>query len=140
LKKYVINFLLFIFSSFAAIITLSFYPPQCTVIKNGTFYQYDKTGHLHSTIVRQDSVQTELVASTLNKSTWKIKWVDDCSYKSRYATGLTSLTKEQADFYATTEILFKIKEVTNHFYVYAAEFYYNRQTQKFADTLWRHVK
>ena len=113
---------------------------DCTSIRTGIFFQY-KNGHqLYSTVIRQDTLQTEINTQTGDTSYWKIRWTDNCTFSCNYLSGLKSKSKEELDFYNQSTLIFKVKTLNNEYYNYDAELKFKSQSMFFSDTLWRQRK
>ena len=113
---------------------------DCTAIYTGRFFQYKKENQLYSTIVRQDSLQTEINTQTGDTSYWKIRWTDNCTFSCQYLSGLKSKSEQELDFYKQSILFFKIKTLEKDYYTYDAELKFNSQSNTFSDTLWRRTK
>ena len=113
---------------------------DCTAIYTGRFFQYKKENQLYSTIVRQDSLQTEINTQTGDTSYWKIRWTDNCTFSCNYISGLKSKSKEELDFYNQSTLVFKVKTLNAEYYNYDAELKFKSQSMSFSDTLWRQRK
>ena len=46
---------------------------DCTSIRTGIFFQYKNGNQLYSTVIRQDTLQTEINTQTGDTSYWKIR-------------------------------------------------------------------
>ena len=113
---------------------------DCTSIRTGIFFQHKNGNQLYSTIIRQDTLQTEINTQTGDTSYWKIRWTDNCTFSCNYLSGLKSKSKEELDFYNQSTLVFKVKTLNNEYYNYDAELKFKTQSTFFSDTLWRQRK
>ena len=113
---------------------------DCSKVHTGKFYFYKNSDQYTSTIIRTDTVQIEINSKTKDTSIWKINWIDNCTFSTKYVSGLRINTQAEADFYRQSIIVFTIKELTDDYYTYSAEFKFNSLSNKYTDTLWRHSK
>ena len=72
---------------------------DCTSIRTGIFFQYKNGNQLYSTVIRQDTLQTEINTQTGDTSYWKIRWTDNCTFSCNYISGFKSKSKEELNFY-----------------------------------------
>ena len=113
---------------------------DCTSIRTGIFFQYKNGNQHYSTVIRQDTLQTEINTQTGDTSYWKIRWTDNCTFSCNYISGFKSKSKEELDFYNQSTLVFKVKTLNNEYYNYDAELKFKSQSIFFSDTLWRQKK
>jgi len=113
---------------------------DCTSIRTGIFFQYKNGNQLYSTVIRQDTLQTEINTQTGDTSYWKIRWTDNCTFSCNYISGFKSKSKEELNFYNQSTLFFKVKTLNDEYYNYDAELKFKSQSIFFSDTLWRQKK
>ena len=79
-------------------------PPECTKVKNGTFYYYSKISRDKVDIERFDSIQLETNTKNGQVLKNKIIWKRDCNY-DMYINALSNSKLEKTDsLIATTPV------------------------------------
>jgi hypothetical protein len=127
----------------AIVLFASFLPvtaPKCSSVHAGKFYFYAKRNDLKLNVVRADSLQTETDYKTGKTSTWKIQWLNDCTFNCNYKAGLQFRSDDEAKFYQKSNLVFNILHVTDDYYTYQAEHTYEGQSTQSTDTMWRREK
>lgn len=110
--------------------------PVCSIVKNGRFHFYQDNGQYHSIVIRKDSLQTEVNLFTGDSSFWKILWVSDCQFISRFISSSKIKSQEELDFYKKSMITFNILKITEKYYTYEALFSSGNLSKSFNDTMW----
>ncbi len=142
-KKIIAKFFTITLSFLILLIIVSFVSSpefDCSKIRTGTFFQYKNGNQLYSTVIRQDTLQTEINSQTGDTSYWKIHWTDNCTFSCNYISGFKSKSKEELDFYNQSTLVFKVKTMNDEYYNYDAELKFKSQSMSFSDTLWRQRK
>ena len=80
--------------------------PNCATVKTGTFSLTDQSINYNARIIRNDSTQTEYNLNNGKTSTFKMIWLDQCSYK--LALLKTDDTNPQPNM---EHVIFKITKV-----------------------------
>ncbi len=92
-------------------------PPECTKVKNGTFYYYSKISRDKVDIERFDSIQLETNTKNGQVLKNKIIWKRDCNY-DMYINALSNSKLEKTDsLIATTPAFVEIVYVGSAYYI-----------------------
>lgn len=124
---------------FLAFVTISS-PPECKVVRNGTFYYYQNKGLNHSKIIRKDSSQIEINVTTGDSTFWKIEWISDCSFTCTFISGPHMKSREEVAFYKLSNLKFNITHVSKDYYTYDALLTNRNYSKTTSDTIWLHQK
>ena len=112
-------------------------------IKTGTFYQYNNSGSLNSTVIRKDTVQVEISANKVDTTIWRINWLDSSTYYCQILGLPKSKSPNEVFQYKRAIILVSIKSLTEDYYTYKGELTLDGETREpriLQDTLWRKRK
>ena len=137
-KLFLLTSLLVIWITITSYSTLSDF--DCTSVHTGHLYQYKNGTQLYSTIIREDSLQTEINSQTGDTTYWKIRWTDNCTFTTTYLSGLKAKSEQELDFYRQTVTVIKIRTVTQTYFTYDAELKNKYISKKISDTAWRRLK
>ena len=110
--------------------------PVCTNVHRGTFYIYPKNSGEKYVDTRDEEYVHETNITTGDTSLWKVKWLNDCTY----SLSLVEQSGEKADAIKAVmkkhTLVYKIKSVTNEYYVFDG--YFDKTTNPLiqTDTMW----
>lgn len=108
-------------------------PLSCAGIRAGIFHSYPG-GNAHYIYIKDSSFQQEINIAYNDTSTWQISWLDDCTYRLRYAKGkIDSLRRE---FILKHTMLIKVKSFGGDFYTYDAYIDDTGAAPVASDTIW----
>ncbi len=112
-------------------------PIDFSAIRSGTFFQYGKDAQLHSTIIRNDSLQIEINTRTGDTSVWKIEWLDSSAYYCKILSLPKSKSPNEFAKYNRSILLIQLRELTDSYFTYQGELTIDGETGVVSDTLWR---
>ncbi len=113
---------------------------DCQKFRNGRFKLIDEPLTTSYIITRNDSIQTELDLESNITSRFRVKWIDECSYKTLYL----DQDKMESDLDSATAAIFEeikkaptiitITTTGEDYYIFKARV--NDQDLKYSDTIW----
>jgi len=110
--------------------------PACINIHTGTFYIYPKNTTEKYVDTRDNEFVHETDITTGDTSLWKIKWLNDCTY----SLSLVEVSGEKADAVRAImkkhTLVYKIKSVTNEYYVFDGYLDKTTNLPIQTDTMW----
>lgn len=89
--------------------------PDCQAYKTGSFEIYNEVG-LHTTIIRNDSTQTEFNVQSGKSAIFAIEWTSDCTYDLTYKSG----DEEISDFFKAKKLHIEITSTDEDGYLFKA--------------------
>lgn len=112
--KYILLFLCLVFFS----VNVNAQPSGCGKFRDGTFRLVDPVSGT-SIIKRKGSRQTETISSKKGRSTFIVKWIDDCTYT---LTPTRRTRRKFGDLPEDSYLVVKIIEVNESSYVQTCKF------------------
>lgn len=91
--------------------------PACKDFKTGTFVLSNQEMGRDYRIIRNDSIQTEMVLNTGQSSKFRVKWLDDCTYELRIIEG----PSEVMEFYKDKILKVTILATKGNEYTFEAQ-------------------
>lgn len=109
---------------------------SCADLKNGVFHSYPKNTSDHYLSKRDDEFQYETNIVTGDTTTWKINWLNDCTYSLKYISGNNKMTDEVSKLVKKHKFVYEISNLTPDYYIFKG---YIDKTSNIAfqtDTMW----
>lgn len=104
---------------------------DCKSLKDGTFYFYPGGSNGEIKLIREDSIQQEINATSGDTAYWKINWTSDCSFIS------TFIKSTQFPGYATDRpITISILSITGDYYINKISIDSAGSSKSLTDTIW----
>lgn len=126
-------------AAFLILLNISFKDtPDCTKLKNGKFYYYNKLSKLKPKVIieRFDSLQIETNTENGRVLRNKIVWRNSCSF-DMYINSLSKTKLNTSDsLFSTVPATVNIIYVTNDFYIYSAKMNILNKTIELSDTIY----
>jgi len=111
---------------------------NCTAIKNGRFYFYPSRSDRSYMILRKDSLQTEIDVKTGGTSFWRVRWIDSCTYTTRF---LYASSPEVTNLFSNNHIVIvQILRARKDYYVFTGRLDSISSPNSLTDTIWLHKK
>ena len=109
---------------------------SCAKYKNGSFiYKVRSTKNPSEVLlIRNDSIQTEIVKNTGDTGILKVSWKNDCTYELRYVKVISKDPDSLTFFRKTMTIRTKITGGTDSYYLFEST--NNKNTFVLRDTIW----
>ncbi len=108
----------------------------CSKYKNGDFkYQIpSKQSPTSVKIIRNDSLQTEIVGNTNDTSVLKVTWIDSCTYVLSYIKIISNEADSLSSFKKSITIKTSIVGGTDNYYLFESS--NNKTDFILKDTIW----
>jgi hypothetical protein len=113
---------------------------NCKNLRTGEFYFYSKTSGKNYKILRDSSIQQEIILHTNDTSFWSVQWIEDCKFIARWVSETENILEDLKKFYLAHITCIEILETNNDYYINRASLdSFNSPINKI-DTIWLRVK
>lgn len=109
---------------------------NCKNLKKGQFYYTTSINDEKIIIIRSDTLQQEINVTKPDTSFYKLEWVNDCTYTTKFLRKNHSLSEYEKQNIYPDKLFFEIVSVKNDYYTYRASFGSLNSKLNFTDTIW----